>query len=257
MEETVLSTAEPRGSEYNQKPRFISFMIAGLIDIFLIFLASFGIYQIELNTPISSQLNTTNALMAEIERDYWLEYDVAVKSYEFDESERSTKVVYSDDQGEYILVRKEDATQDRINEAINAVKANQDYQSLQFNYKLVNYGLKMIAAGSSEFLLVFLVPLLSRKRYTIGRLAGGVVLIRRKRQDKASVWNLLARFFWVLLIDTALPALVISEIIIFLIVAAGRLIVRGIDREHNRCILDLITGAICVSKETYRPINEQ
>ena len=257
MEETVLSTPEPRGAEYNRKPQFISHLIAGLIDIFLIFLATFGIYQIELNSPISSELTSTKVEMNEISRDYMLTYDVGEKIYEFSEQQRGQTPVFSDEGGEYIVLPKEGATREALTEATKARDADERYKDLAFNFKFITYGLMMIAGGSSAFVFVFLIPLLNRKRYTIGRAAGGVVLISRKRQDKVSPWVLLGRFFWVLLIDMALPYLWLSEIFILMIVAAGRLIVRGIDRENNRCVIDLLTGSMGVSSKTYRPINEQ
>ena len=123
-------------------------------------------------------------------------------------------------------------------------------------YRAIYFGLIVLASGVSELVLIFLVPLFNKRRATIGRFIAMTSLIS-KREVQANWWQLLIRFLFVLLIETALPLFYFSEIATILIVIGVNLVVIIISRKTRRTLRDYVSLTRIIDKKTFKPINEQ
>ena len=252
--------------EYNKKPRLLARILSGLVDIFAVFLVGFIIFQIEMYTPISNQYHATREELLCIIDDTKVATEYGYKLYDDEENYSSYTASYhinkeedetNEKYGKYYVVVNNAEISKEVKEAYqNAIKNNGQYQNDYIVFRAYYFGMMMIAAGSSELALIFVVPLLNKRRATLGRYVALTTLISNK-ETKAKWWQLLIRFLFILLIETALPLFYLSEIATVLIVALVDIVMILISKKTGRTFSDYVSFTRVIDKNTFKPINEQ
>ena len=266
MEETAINQAlAATKPQYNQKPRTLARILSGLVDMFLVFLCGFLFIQLEMAAPISKEYHTLKDELITIVDETKLETDYGHKLYE-DEENYSLYTTYhryqeadetSENNGKFYVVINNETISDEAKTNYQAsIKSNSIYQSHYLTYRLHYYGLTMLAVGVSEIVLVLVIPLTNKRRATLGRFVAMTTLIDRK-EVKAKWWQILIRFLFVLLVETALPLFYLSEFGAFIIVALINLFVTLISRKSDRTLRDYVSLTRIIDKNSFKPINEQ
>ena len=266
MEETVVNQeVVDNKPQYNQKPRTLARILSGLVDMFLVFLCGFFVIQLEMATPISQEYHTLKDELITIIDNTKLETDYGHKLYE-DEENYASYVTYhhyqendetSENNGKsYVVINNETISDEAKANYQASIKNNSTYQSHYLTYRFIYYGLVMLAVGASELVLVLFIPLTNKRRATLGKFVAMTTLIDRK-EVRAKWWQILIRFLFVLLFETALPLFYLSEFGAVLVVAIVNLFVTLISRKSGRTLRDYVSLTRIIDKNSFKPINEQ
>jgi uncharacterized RDD family membrane protein YckC len=268
MENTVIDNVTQQvieESPYNKKPRFLARILSGLVDIFLVFIVGFGLFQIEMATSISDGYRQYRNSIITTQDTTKLETGVGHKLYENEETysnySQYNHYTEADSASEhygqkYVVVNNQDITKEAKQNYTSALSNNGVYQSNIVTFRAIYFGLLMMAAGITELILVFLVPLFNKRRATIGRFVALTSLISNKEVE-AKWWQLLIRFLFVLLIETALPLFYLSEFATLLIVGTVNIAVVLISRKTGRTLRDYVSLTRIIDKSSYKSITEQ
>ena len=130
----------------NSKPFWTMRVAGGLIDVFLIFLLTLGLYQLFVRTPMNSGLQKYGNGMVEIQDTYKLkplidgsDQTVGHKLYENEEgyANYSKYLSYLDEETNlrYVVVDNEDISDELIKKYVAVVTADETYKAYQFNYR--------------------------------------------------------------------------------------------------------------------------
>lgn len=267
MEEVVAQQemANEPTKEYNLKPRMLARILSALVDMFTIFLCGFIIFQIELATPISNEYHHLRDEVVTIIDQTKLATSYGHKVYEDDENYLSyvaNNVYQEDDETNekylknYIVVDNAEINDETKQAYQDAIKNNATYQDHYLTYRVIYYGMLMLAVGVSELVLVLVVPLTNKRRATLGRFVALTSLISNK-EFKVKWWQVLVRFLFILIIETALPLFYLSEFATILIVTFVNLFVTLLSRKSGRTLRDYASFTKIVDKLSFKPIDEQ
>ena len=257
-------------------PAFWTMRVAAyLIDICLIFLATLGLKTLFDYTPISNgykdnyyvvcyvadHLKLDDTLVPgqtyalQVYEDNPIYAGEAYKNYTvYTEKETSKKYKIID-------IDKIDATSTISPELKKAyatkLAADERYKAAVFNCRLIDYGIVMLAAGISGTLFVFIVPLLNKRRATIGKLFGGIHVINYRYQVTAKPYQILGRTLFIMLFEVAVPQLFLSNAIYTMLTVSGVLALSLFTNKDRRSLNDLISRTYSIDKRTYVPLDEQ
>ena len=261
------TTLEENKMVYNTKPRFLARILSPIVDIFLLFLLFFGAFQLETSTPISNDYHRVREELITISDTTKLETNYGYKLYDDDEkynafvaqSYQTYKVEDTEDpyyNHSYVVVNNSEISKEVNTAYQDSLKNNSTYQARYLTYKATRYGLTMLAAGSSELVLFLLIPLMNKRRATLGRFVAITSLINVK-EVKAKWWQVLVRFLFILVVETALPLYFLTELGALLVVIIVNLIVTLISRKTSRTLRDYVSFTKIINKNSFKPINEQ
>lgn len=261
------TTLEENKMVYNTKPRFLARILSPIVDIFLLFLLFFGAFQLETSTPISNDYHRVREELITISDTTKLETNYGYKLYDDDEkynayvaqSYQTYKVEDTEDpyyNHSYVVVNNSEISKEVNTAYQDSLKNNSTYQARYLTYKATRYGLTMLAVGSSELVLFLLIPLLNKRRATLGRFVAITSLIHTK-EVKAKWWQVLVRFLFILVVETALPLYFLTELGALLVVIVINLIVTLISRKTSRTLRDYVSFTRIINKNSFKPINEQ
>lgn len=262
VKEEVINESKP---EYNQKPRMLARILSALVDMFMIFLCGFLIFQIELAAPISNDYHRLRDELITIIDQTKLDTSYGHKLYEDEDnysSYTSYRIYKEEDESleqygkNYVVIDNLELTSEVKNAYQASLKDNATYQDRYITYRAIYFGLLMLAVGSAEVVLVLIIPLTNKRRATLGRFAAITSLISNK-EVKAKWWQVLIRFFFVLLIETALPLFYLSELATILVVVLVNLLIMLISRKTGRTLRDYVSLTRIIDKNSFKPINEQ
>ena len=263
-EEQVQETPQEKKA-YNIRPRFLARFLSALVDIFSLFLLAFGVFQLEMSTPISNDYYHLKEEVVTMIDTTKLETDYGYKLYDDDDkygTYASYQVYKEEDESNaknghsYIVVNKEEISDEVKNAYQDALKNNGTYQSRYLSYRATYYGLLMLAAGSSELVLFLLIPLFNKRRATIGRFVAITSLISTK-EVSAKWWQILLRFLFILVVETALPLFYLTEFGALIIVSIINLSIVLVSRKSYRTLRDYVSFTKIIDKNSFKPINEQ
>lgn len=251
---------------YNTRPRLLARVLSVIVDIFLVFLAGFLILQLELSTPISNKYRSLKSELIQMNDTTKLETNYGHKFYEDEEGYATYVVNYaeyvesdtsSDKVGmKYIVLNNENISNEVKTAFENALRNNGVYQSKYITFHAIYFGLEMLAIGSVELVMFFVIPLISKRRQTIGNYVAITCLIDNK-ESKVKWWQLLIRFLFILLIETALPLFYLTELGAILVVIVVNLIVMFISKKSYRTLRDYVSLTRIIDKNTYKLLIEQ
>ena len=237
----------------------IPVFLANVIDICLVFMVYFICYLGFTKIPRISNLYQNHQLEAiKIQDVYKVEYNIGFKLYSDQEgydNKYKDYPVYIDDVGNYKVITydSEDLNKEDVAKYNEALNQNTDYGHERFIIALLAYEVRLFSIAISLFIFVFLIPFISKKRYTIGRLSSKTELISVSRTFEASRWQILGRFIFELL-AIAVLGIYLNPIIVLLIILSLNALMLFIGKS-GRTIRDFITGTKIVYNEKINIIN--
>ena len=261
MEEIVEVKKEEKKVNYNTRPRLLARVLTALVDIFLVFLLGFLLLTLEQSTPISNKYHSLRSELVQMNDSIKLETNYGYKFYE-DQEGYSTYVLsfteYEDKEaGKKYIVRDNENISDEVKTAFqNAINNNGVYQSKYLTYRATAFGLEMLAIGSVELVMFLIIPLVNKRRQTIGGYVAITCLISNK-ESKVKWWQLLIRFLFILIIETALPLYFITELGALIVVVLVNVAVMFISKGSYRTLRDYVSSTKIIDKNTYKLIIEQ
>ena len=136
-----------------------------------------------------------------------------------------------------------------------AEKLNNDayYRDERFAANLHSYLLKVLAGLVAEAAVLLVIPLISDKRCTPGKLMTGVMPFSERRQTKASRLAILGRFIFIFMIDSVFFYLY-TGIFTFLLIPVIRLI-EMLFNKKNKTVCDALSGIMIIEKLSYNGID--
>ena len=254
--------------EANKKASISGRIAGGLIDISLLFMSIFGLSRLFLATPMTNPLRDYEAKINTVIDKYKLtplvegsDATVSHKVYEGEESytTKDHNVYFDEAENKYYVVIDYETITTEVSTATSkAIKADKEYKNLSFDYSLMEFGYMAIAGFIAEAIFLLVIPLVNKRRATLGMLAAGTMLIDSKYQTKAKWYQVMGRFAFQFIIESALIYLFLSSIIlIFVIVPTVLFLISLLDRKKGRTLHDFITRTMVIEAKTYLPITEQ
>ena len=267
MSEEIKEVTELDEEEANQKPATSMRIAGGLIDICLIFLLTFIFHLAIINTPWGNVLKSYETELINIQDDYKLktlvsgsEETYGHKSYEGSEEYESQTYInfvrHEDEGGKYIVVNNETISKEVAEAWKNSVLSDETYKVYAFNYRFTDFGILSLSCGVAELLIIFVIPLLNKKRSSLGRMFAGTMLVHNTYCTPAKWYQLLGRFFFVFLVESVLPYLFLSNWLIVILVPIILFII-SLFNKNRRTIADFITKTRLIDKKTFQPITQR
>lgn len=249
---------EEQEVEPNSKPHIATRLVGGLIDVFLVFIFFFLANLAVQSTPLNQTYNKYRNEVILVQDKYKLETGYGTKVYDDDEKYNNYKsyVVHEADpedeqQRKYVVVNIPNPSPEIKTKYETLLKESNEYNVASFNFKLVDYGFAMLSATISETILLLIIPLLNKRRATVGKLAAGETLINPKKECYARWYQVLFRYLFTLVIETALLALFLNSVIVMFVIVGLDLIVILFSRNTYRTIRDYLTRTMIIDKNTY------
>ena len=138
-----------------------------------------------------------------------------------------------------------------VSEALNA---DRYYRDELFAANLHSYLMKLLAGFTAEAAVLLIVPLIAKTRGTPGKLLTGVLPFHEKKQTKASVPVIIARFAFIFIIDSAFFYL-FTGIFTFLLIPVIRFTEMLLNKK-NKTVCDALTGIMIIEKMSYDGIDK-
>lgn len=248
-----------------------SMRIAGaLIDICLIFLGLMGFRYLFNMTPMGTALNDNNYAALRISDDYKLQhlvegsdetfghklyegeekYDVYIKNGYLEYQEEDTLK-------KYVVVVNDNPSKEIQSAFSKAVNADERFKNYTFNARLIEFGIVAISGTCSEIIFVLAIPLISKKRQTIGKMAAGTMVINSHYQSEAKWYQMLGRFFFILIIESLIPCFFISSVIWTPVVVSIILFLISLTNKDRRTIHDFVCRTKVINKRTFVKLADQ
>ena len=261
---------EEAQKEPNKKPFWTVRLAGGLIDMFLIIAATLGLFMLFTKvTPMGDVLTNYQTQMVVIQDEYKLKellpdseetYGHKVYDDETEYSKYTTNHVYfdSDTGHNYVVVNNDNISNELKAAYQKAVKADENYNNTSFNYRMVEYGYTMLAAFIAMSVFVVVVPLVNKRRASIGKLAAGTMLINSKYQVPSKWYQIVGRFLFSFFIEFALPYLFCSGVSVFLMfIVPTLLFIISLISKQGRTLHDFVSRTKVIDKKTFVPLSEQ
>ena len=268
---------KPKVIEDPNRPAHWSQRIAaGIVDLCILFLSIWGLYQLFVSTAFKETLLEETQTLQEVV-DYYKTVPLVSGSDEtygykmyddnpdYENDKYKDYTVYTEeDTGYKYKVVDHDVISDAVKTAYqNAVNNNQKYTSAVFNYRLKDFGVLILAGGIGELVFLLAIPLLNKNRATIGKWAAGLMVINYKYQTPAKWYQMVGRYIWTLSIESAIPVLFLpsigsfSNIITVVLVMPLLIFLITLVNKDRRTLHDYVCRTMVIDKRTYVPLNEQ
>ena len=250
---------ESQPKRINEKPNFLARIMGAIIELCLILMGGIGLVQLIYHTGISSPYYKYVNEMKEVSDVAKLDTGIGKKLYSTDPTygDYTSYIVHTDEVGQYIVVNNENYTEEMVKNYNAILNNNVSYVNNKLRVEALDYAYTVTAAGISEFLFIFIIPLVNKRRATPGKLAAGTMLIHRKTESRAKWWQVMVRFIWIFVIETALPLLLLNYLFAAIIVSAIVFLLMLISKKENRTLHDLVSGTRVIDTRTFVPITEQ
>ena len=251
----------------NLKPHIINRILSAIIDACLVFMVFFGFYVLFLNTGISESYHSYDDEMTVIYDSTLFETGMGYKEYDFESNETYSKYrVYTDEEGkEYVIAGiaapSDDAPQsewDVYNNKYLAfnekIKNNAAYSTAQTNMLVAEFGLVSLSALISESILLLGVPLIDKKRRTIGKIASKIQPYSTKHQGHVKWHQVLGSFLFKLIVESLIPFVFLKHTTAFALAFIE--FVFMISNKDHRTLHDLVSRTKIVTSESFKPLIE-
>ena len=214
---------QTRYVEPNSPAHWSMRIAGGIIDLCILLATVFGLIQLFLITPMGDPLRSNSADIQEILDMYKLQSNIegvdetlGYKVYEnqaaYNEAAYRDYQVYPRDDESALHYKVIDYKKEEIANYEALVKAYNNtinslprYNNLVFDYNLRLFGIIMLSTGISEAIFLFVIPLTNKYRATIGNLFSGSQVINSKYYSPAKWYQILMRFLFILVVESALP----------------------------------------------------
>lgn len=254
------------------KPAHWSMRMAGaIIDICLIFLALMGFQYLFKLTPMGTALNDNNYAALRISDSYKLQQLVegsdetfGYKMYEDNENyEAYVKkgyIVYQeegDSQVNYLVVPYDSPSKEMQTAFSKAVNADEQFKNYTFNARLIEFGIVALSGTCAEVIFLLGIPLIIKKRQTLGKLAAGTMIINSHYLSEAKWYQIVGRFFWILIVESLIPCFFLSSVILTPIVVCIVLFLITLTNKDRRTLHDFVCRTKVIDKRTFVKLSDQ
>ena len=255
--------------EPNKPAHWMMRIAGGVIDVCILFLTLLGLRYLFMMTPMGTSYNNNVYEAVKISDSYKLEKLVdgseetfGYMMYEDNEKYaslvKSGYQVYQDEENKNYIVANNDEISKECQKAFNAaVTGNQDYKNYTFNARLIEFGIISISMTIGEVVFLLGIPLLNKRRATLGKLAAGTMVINNKYEVAAKWYQMLGRFFWILIFESLLPLLFISNAILTPIIVGALMFLVTLFNKNRRTLHDFITVTRVIDKKSYIKLADQ
>lgn len=218
-----------------------------IIDFGCMLMVFFGLYQLCIHTPISTNLHNAESEMIEIQIETGTSTGFFVKTY-LEEGQTTNSTKYEDEGGVYYY-----ATDDNYKKAYqDSLNANTTYGDLKFNYTVNSFAISLGCLLVSETIFLLVVPLTNKRRATLGILFAGGTMMSKKIVNYARWYQVLGRLGFVFIIDTCILYFIGSDTLLLLIPILT-LIFTLLNKER-RTLHDMVVGVKIIDKTTFVPL---
>lgn len=265
MENTVIAKQDENIENKNVKPHIVNRILSAIIDACLVFMVFFGFYVLFLNTGISNSYHSYGDEMTVIYDSTLYETGMGYKEYNFEENENySSYRVYIDEEGkEYVIAGiaapSQDAPQEEWDVYNNKylafsekIKNDAAYSTAQTNKLLAEFGLVSLSALISESILLLAIPLIDKKRRTIGKIVSKIQPYSIKHQGNVKWHQVLRCFLFKLLVESLIPFVFLKHTTAF--AAAFVELIFIIANKDHRALHDLVSGTRIVTSESFNAL---
>ncbi len=234
---------------------YIPAFLSHIIDLSLIFLGYFLLFFLISKIPNVSNLYSKHQIEAvSIQDKYKLENNIGYKIYS-DDKEYDGKykdyLKHTDEIGEYKVINYDSANISKEDATNYQTELNNDsnYRNERFLLALIEYEIRIISFVGISFILILIIPIFNKKRYTIGRLASKTILISQKKQFAASRWQILGRFFLAIIVPSLLAIYLNPILILFIVLAID--VITMLYKKNGRTIIDYLTKTKIINGASY------
>lgn len=241
VEEEVIEKKE------NAPLSFMQRLAYTIIDFGTMLMVFFGLYQLCIHTPISSNLHKAENEMVEIQIEIGTSTGYFVKTY-LNEGEDTNYKKYQDEGGIYYY--NPDSTKEQT--YLDSLNNNQTYKDLKFNYTVNTFAISLSCLLVSETIFLFVVPLTNKRRATLGILLAGGQVISKRLVNRAKWWQLLARLGFIFILDTCILYFIGNETLLLLIPLLTLIV--SFTNKERRTLHDMATGVKIIDKSTFVPL---
>ena len=218
-----------------------------IIDFGCMLMVFFGLYQLCVHTPISTNLHNAENEMIEIQIETGTSTGFFVKTY-LEEGQTTNSTKYQDEGGVYYYSTDDNFKKDYQ----TALNENTTYGDLKFNYTVNSFAISLSCLLVSETIFMFIVPLTNKRRATLGILFAGGLVMSKKTENYARWYQMLGRLGFVFIIDTCILYFVGSDTLL-LIIPILTLIFTLLNKER-RTLHDMVAGVKIIDKTTFIPL---
>ena len=248
-----------------------SMRIAGaVIDICILFLALMGFRYLFMMTPMGDSLNHYNNEALKISDTYKLQPLVegsdetfGFKLFEgeekYDTYVKNGYLVYQEEDTlkNYVVVPNENPSTE-IQSAFKAkVNADENFKNYTFNARLIEFGIVALSGTCAEVIFLLGIPLISKRRQTLGKMAAGTMVINSHYQVEAKWYQMVGRFFFVLIFESLIPCFFLSSVIWTPIVVSIVLFLVTLTNKDRKTLHDFVCRTKVIDKRTFVKLSDQ
>ena len=239
-------------------------LIAGLIDMVLLFFIHFGLYSLVLKTPMVNTMNSHREAMQvrqdelKLETGYGEIFYINLEQYESDYS--NYHLYQEEDTEKYYIVKnvtlespEEQASLKKQWESL--VQADDRYTDESMAYHLHNYLITAVFLGGIIEAIWFLViPLIKGCGQTIGMMICGIRMITVTYYGKPKWYHFVGRTLFIYVIESCLPYFFLANWTVIAIPAVEVISILATPRK--RAVHDLVSSVMVVKKSDFVDIVE-
>lgn len=237
----------------NNKPYWLNRFIAGLLDVVLLFFSATFLYSLLVKTPVADNLNRYHQEILAIEDQSKLDSGYGYRYVIAQGEEGNSLLHYDEEEGYYYIVKNVDnPSKELIQEYQAILDAHENYNDLCFSYDLNNYMIICLSGFATELVFFFIFPICNKRCATIGQLVCGLQVISTTRINRAKWYQILGRFFYILLVESAIPYFLINKwaFLVMPIVIS----VISLFNEENRSVSAFISATKLIEAKTFTPL---
>lgn len=263
---------EPEVKE-NQPTNILKRIIAGLLDIVILFFVHFGLYSLTLITPLGNFVNNYTDAQMMIQDICKLEtgYGEEVEIEQGKEGNYHLYTKYNDDGtvAYYYIVKnvsfasKEEQVK-KYNEYVKLIKENKTYtvttrlgETYTINYDdaaayrhIHNYVLTISIGFVLEAVYFFAIPMIKNNGMTPGMFIANIRMISSRDYMKPKWSQYLGRFVFIFFIESSLPYFLLAQWTM-IVVPAILAVVLFFFRKKNQTLHDLVSGIMVIERSTF------
>ena len=246
----------------NSKPSVFARLLAGLIDMVIMFFFHYALYSLVLLTPISNNLHHYWNEMQLVKEDIKVEALYAEEEVVDSGYDGNKLLHYNEEENYYYIVNDIDFKEDieAKNKAIatfqEIIKKDDLYNDLSTSYHLHNYVITaLLCGGITEFIFIFIIPIIKNNGQTLGMMICQLKMINPKYVGLTRWYQHLGRWAFMFLIESCIPYFIIAEYT--LLVVPLILIIILLFSKDNRTLHDFVSQVKVIDKRTFIDTTEE
>ena len=255
--------------EPNKKAHWSMRIAGAVIDACIMFLIMLGFRQIFVNTAMGDEMYRNYYAAVDVSDEYKLKPLVEGSDETFGYQVYATDDGYQDyvkkgyrehvDEfaNKYVVANHETISED-LRVAFNkAVTSDERYKNYNFNGRLIEFGIIALAGTISEVICLLIIPLLNKRRASLGKLAAGTQVINSKYEVEAKWYQMVGRFFWTLVFESIIPLFFLSSVVWTPAVVCPVLFLITLTNKKGKTLHDFVSRTMVIDKKSFVKLEDQ